>query len=160
MGCLRLGTTGLGSHVNSCIRLIDKAAESRSARHIDEVRCREGWRIFHSGNLTQPVDYIEKCVDHFAGRSDSTAMCAEGWKKEGAKSDFVDHCLSFVKHRGEGFREMCRVGWTEQRANIAGACGNFMKLTARNPRAAAVAAWVMGSFRYREASDVIGKMCT
>ena len=94
MGGLRLATTGLGSHVNSCIRLIDKAAESRSARHIDEARCREGWRIFHSGNLTQPVDYIEKCVDHFAGRSASAAMCTEGWKKEGAKSDFVDQCAA------------------------------------------------------------------
>ena len=143
---LRLGATGYGGYIDACLALAGQAA-NLPAPSPNEQTCMEGWRMHRTGRLDAPVEYIEDCVDYFAGRHTNGSLCKKGWTAElasGSNATFVEHCLN--SRRKAQSKQTCRTGWKVDRARLADACMRYMELASRNPRANAVAAWVIDAF--------------
>ena len=86
-------------------------------------------------------------MDYFAGRHTNGSLCKKGWTAElasGSNATFVEHCLN--SRRKAQSKQTCRTGWKVDRARLADACMRDMELASRNPRADAVAAWVIDAF--------------
>jgi hypothetical protein len=147
---MRLGMTGMASHIDACLDLVSDVHAAVETRR----RCVEGWTILVAGNLAgQPPDFVSSCASVFANRSidnNTIGACRLGWRNDcGQDCDFISSCLSFASGKplddraGPATREHCRSGWYDKYAGYALTCQDYMKLRARNPKAEGVAAWVV-----------------
>ena len=56
-------------------------------------------------------------------------------------------------------KQTCRTGWKVERARLADACTRYIELASRNPRAKAVAAWVIYAFALEDLSALVPAAC-
>lgn len=109
--------------------------------------CKESWSVYAGGSGQECSAYVGSCVDVLTNRTargdpHRLEACRAGWKKSAAgEGGFVDACLNLTA--GHLAREECRRGWLEDLTQHVDRCEIFGKLTARNPRASGVAAWVL-----------------
>ena len=99
-------------------------------------------------------------MDYFAGRHTNGSLCKKGWAAElasGSNATFVEHCLN--SRRKAQSKQTCRTGWKVDRARLADACMRYMELASRNPRADAVAAWVIDVFALADLSALVPAAC-
>ena len=99
-------------------------------------------------------------MDYFAGRHTNGSLCKKGWTAElasGSNATFVEHCLN--SRRKAQSKQTCRTGWKVERARLADACTRYIELASRNPRAKAVAAWVIDAFALEDLSALVPAAC-
>ena len=182
-GCIkgmRLGATGMASHIDSCLDLAsdigagtpEQAAAAAAAAVATRRRCVEGWSMLAVGKFKEPPpDFVESCASVFSSRlinNETKRACELGWMLDcGEDCDFISACLSFASgeplgdQEGPATREACRSGWYDKYAEYATACETYVNLRARNPEAEGVAAWLVDDpdFEFVDRSERFPKQC-
>ncbi len=178
----RLGTTGMGSHIDACLDLVFAvdagvpAQDAAAVAAIDEIgrRCMDGWSMLAAGTLTAPPpDFVSSCALIFANQSihpNTREACEVGWREDcGKDCDFIGACLSFAVNEPQNgqarpaTRKECRAGWYNKYAGYASSCERYIRLRARNPQAKGVAAWVVDDpdlhFAFVDRSEMFPRPC-
>lgn len=159
---LRLGSTGYGGHIEACLALVGQAG-SKSDRGRNEQICRRGWNMRQTGAIEPTIGYVEKCVDYFAKRTGNRSACEQGWAaalaSSGSNAAFVKHCVNLRGGGAPSSLEKCRAGWVKDHAGLADACASYVELSARNPRADALGAWVVNALKFRDLVELVPDQC-
>ena len=159
---LRLGSTGYGGHIEACLALAGQAANQSDTGDKEQI-CKNGWNMRRTGKIEPNVGYIENCVDYFANRTRNGSACEQGWAADlassGSDAAFVKHCLNLRGSDAPSSLEMCRGGWVKDHARLADACAGYVELSARNPRADALGAWVINAGSFRDVVELVPDKC-
>ena len=155
-----LSMSGNADYVDACVELIKLARSSGEPGQVDfnvmlrlETQCRTGWNIVATGKISTTTHFIKDCIDLFSGRNVSfrkAGKCRQGWARNFAKDpNHVHLCLSFVEESARhspdapDAGERCKRAIYEDNMARAEQCEKFVALSARNPRARGVGAWVL-----------------
>jgi hypothetical protein len=146
---LRLAFSGMEGFIDHCLVVLKSSIESTSDRdrlNASMQSCKDGWEIHARGSTLEPTHFVHTCLELFTNQTCPLAdqkkeMCKVGWKAASVKdSAFVEQCLELGD--AEKF-DKCRAGWLQDRDALVDECVSFVQLSARNPRARGLAAWVI-----------------
>jgi hypothetical protein len=149
---LKLAMSGRGGFVDQCLVVlkssVDEDQSSSDKLNASMQSCKDGWEFHARSSTATPADFVQACLEFFVDKNRPSAerkkeMCRVGWKAASVKdSAFVEDCLEL----GDAQKlDRCRAGWLKDRDALVGECLAFVQLSARNPRAKGLAAWVINS---------------
>jgi hypothetical protein len=153
---LRLAMSGMGGFIDHCLVVLKSSIESTSDRdrlslNASMRSCKDGWEFHARSSASKPADFVQACWELFTNQTCPFAerkkeICKVGWKAASVKdSAFVEDCLELGDAQTI---DKCRSGWLRDRDALVDECVVFVQLSARNPRARGLAAWVINSLDF------------
>ncbi len=114
----------------------------------------EGWSILVEGEIQKFPNFAKTCMLVLANRNLNGTIvqaCMNGWRSycRNLACVYVDMCLLYATalSLGKPFAAevgtLCRAAWHNEYAAFAEDCEHYIDLSARNPRARGIAAWVV-----------------
>ena len=166
-----LSIAGKGDYIDGCMELIKLGRSNATDNGVtakavaQESKCMDGWKILTSGSLSSSPPWVLHCIDLFAGRNVSEAdveECVHGWSSISRDESYILLCLNFVNSPFDiEVATLCRNAWYRDNLARAHLCEKFVTLSARNPRARGIAAWVLNdrAFHFVDRDTIFSHEC-